>query len=60
MPPIGLAINPTGSITGSGINVPLPKSKPQINFSPLVWSDFYDKMDFLEDVKRVLFKILRK
>jgi len=50
MPPIGLSINPSGSTTGSGINVPMPKSKPQVNFSPLNWNDFFDKMDYLDDV----------
>jgi len=49
MPPIGLSINPIGSITGSGINPPLPKSKPQIDFSPLQWNDFFDKQEFLDD-----------
>jgi len=50
MPPIGLSLNPTGTITGSGINAPLPKTKQQIDFSPLQWSDFFDKQEFLDDV----------
>ena len=50
MPPTGLAINPSSSLSGSGINAPLPKTKPQVEFSPLAWKDFFDKQEFLEDV----------
>lgn len=49
MPPIGLTVNPTSSLSGSGINPPLPKSKPQVDFSPLNWKDFFDKQEFLDD-----------
>lgn len=52
MPPVGLVPNPAGlnAATGSGIDVQLPKPKPHLNCSPLKWNDFFDKMDFLEDV----------
>lgn len=43
MPPKGLISD------GSGIQVPLPKSKSQVNFSPLKWNDFFDKLDYMED-----------
>jgi len=50
MPPIGLSANPTGILSGSGINAPLPKTKPTVDFSPLKWQDFFDKQEYLEDV----------